>query len=107
MLDARFAENHYVEKSEQKLIVTKDTHNENILDLLLGNYTKNILESIKIDPKSTLQLCVELRIPISTVYRITRKLYDYGLVRRTYTINDAGKRVSMYKFREIKHDHDS
>lgn len=102
MLDARFAKNHHTDKLESKLIAEKDLHNENILNLLQNNYVKSLLESIKIDPKSTFQLCVELKISSSTAYRILQKLHNYGLIKRTYTINDTGKRVSMYKFREIQ-----
>ena len=102
MLDTRFAKNHHTDKPESKLMAEKDLHSGNILDLLQNNYIKSILESIKIDPKSTFQLCVELKISSSTAYRMLQKLYNYGLIKRTYTINDTGKRVGMYKFREIQ-----
>ena len=102
MLDTRFAKNHHTDKVESKLIAEKDLYSGNILDLLQNNYIKSILESIKIDPKSTFQLCVELKISSSTVYRILQKLHNYGLIKRTYKISDTGKRVGMYKFREIQ-----
>jgi predicted transcriptional regulator len=98
-LDPRFAENHFTDKPELKLVPTKDIDNENMLDLLLGDYAKCILESIKTGPKSTFQLCEELKISLSTAYRITQKLYNYGLVTRTYAMNSASKKVSMYKIR--------
>ncbi|MGI0086416.1 MAG: helix-turn-helix domain-containing protein [Nitrosotalea sp.] len=98
-LDPRLTDNHFTGKLGLKLVPTKGIDNENILDLLLGDYAKSMLESIKTCPKSTLQLCEELEIPPSTAYRITQKLYNYGLVQRTYTINSAGRKMSMYKIR--------
>ncbi|MGI0073884.1 MAG: hypothetical protein ACREA3_08735 [Nitrosotalea sp.] len=98
-LNLRFADNHFTDKPELKLVPTKDIDIENILDLLQGDYTKRILGSIKTGPKSTFLLCEELKISLSTVYRITQKLYNYGLVTRTYAMNSAGKKVSMYKIR--------
>lgn len=74
MLDARFAKNHHTDKLESKLIAEKDLHNGNILNLLQNNYIRSILESIKIDPKSTFQLCVELKISSSTAYRTLQNL---------------------------------
>lgn len=98
-LDPRFAENYYTDKSELKLIVEKDVNSEDIQDLLSDDYAKSILESIKTGPKSTLQLCEELKIPPSTAYRIMQKLYHHKLIKRTFTINGAGVRVSLYKIR--------
>ncbi|MGI0101811.1 MAG: helix-turn-helix domain-containing protein [Nitrosotalea sp.] len=98
-LDPRFTDNHFTRKLGLKLVPPKDIDNENILDLLLGNYAESMLESIKKGPKSTLQLCEELKIPPSTVYRMMQKLYNYGLVQRTYVINGVGRKVSMYKIR--------
>ncbi|MGI0045610.1 MAG: helix-turn-helix domain-containing protein [Nitrosotalea sp.] len=98
-LDPRFTDNHFTDKPELRLITTKDIDDENILDLLLNDYAKSILRLIKTGPKSTLQICTKLKISPSTVYRITYKMHNYGLIQRIYMMNDTGKKVSMYKIR--------
>ena len=74
-----------------------DIAGEILEDLLSDDATRKILESIKAEPKSTSQLCVECSIPTSTAYRKMHKLYDHGFIRRVGKINEAGKRESLYK----------
>ena len=97
--ESRFAENYFTDKSELKSVADNDFNNKNIQDLLSNAYAKSILESIKASPKSTLQLCTESKISSSTGYRIIQKLYDNRLVERIYTINSAGRKMSLYKIR--------
>src|SRR5713226_3966579 len=66
-------------------------------DLLSDMATRKILESIKTEPKSTGKLCMECNIPTSTAYRKMQKLYDYRFIHKVGTINEAGKRVALYK----------
>ena len=66
-------------------------------DILSDEATRKILESIKAQPKSTSQLCVECSIPTSTAYRKMHKLYDRGFIRKIGKINESGKRESLYK----------
>ena len=68
-----------------------------ILHILSDSDTQKILESIKTEPKSTSQLCIECNIPTSTAYRKMQKLFDKGIIRRIGIINKEGKRESFYK----------
>ncbi len=75
----------------------KDISEAILEDLLSDAATRRILESIKTEPKSTGQLCIECNIPTSTAYRKMQKLYDYRFIRKVGTINEDGKRESLYK----------
>jgi predicted transcriptional regulator len=75
----------------------KDITEAVLEDLLSDVATRKILESIKTEPKSTSQLCIECNIATSTAYRKMQKLYDYKFIRKTGTINESGKRQTLYK----------
>ena len=79
------------------MVENKDITEDILEDLLSDVATRKILESIKTEPKSTSQLCVECNIPTSTAYRKMQKLYDYKVIRKTGTINESGKRQTLYK----------
>ena len=66
-------------------------------ELVSDETTKRILECIKTEPKSTSQLCMECNIPTSTAYRKMQKLYLNRFIVKVGTINEAGKRESLYK----------
>lgn len=76
---------------------TTEIEDYKIQNLLTDKDTKMILESIKVIPKSTSQLCVECNIPTSTAYRKVQKLYDSKIIRKIGIINEAGKRETFYK----------
>lgn len=70
---------------------------DGIQDLLSDKSNRRILKSIMTVPKSTTQLCIECNIPTSTAYRKMQKLLNYKVIRRSGTINEAGKREILYK----------
>ena len=75
----------------------EDSTDDTIIQILSDKDSRKILESIRLQPKSTSQLCTECKIPPSTAYRKMQRLYDYRVIRRIGTINKAGKRESLYK----------
>ena len=48
-------------------------------------------------PKSAIELAVETKIPISTVYRRLQTLYDNKLLRTSGMISNDGKKLFLYK----------
>ena len=79
------------------MIENTETADATLEELLSDAATKRILESIKTEPKSTAQLCIECNIPTSTAYRKMQKLYDNRFISKVGTINEAGKREILYK----------
>ena len=79
------------------MVENKDITEAILEDLLSDVATRKILESIRAEPKSTSQLCIECSIPTSTAYRKMQKLYDHGFIRKIGKINESGKRESLYK----------
>jgi len=82
---------------ENFLDVSSDKKENLILKILGDNYCIAILKAIKEIPKSSIELCHETKIPVSTVYRRIQTLYDLGLLLVSGTITDDGKRVFLYK----------
>ncbi len=74
-----------------------DLRDDALEELLSDEATKRILESIRTEAKSTAQLCSECNIPTSTAYRKMQKLYDNRFILKVGTINEAGKRETLYK----------
>lgn len=70
---------------------------DNILEILSDKYCRLILESIMYTPKSVIEITLETKIPMSTVYRRIQNLHDNKLVATSGMITDEGKRLFMYK----------
>lgn len=79
------------------MLYSHEVSDEKIRDMLSDKDTMKIIESIRIVPKSTNQLCIECNIPTSTAYRKIQKMYDCKIIRRIGTINEAGKKELLYK----------
>ncbi|MCJ8305973.1 MAG: helix-turn-helix transcriptional regulator [Nitrosopumilus sp.] len=71
----------------------KDT----LLEVVSDKYCRTILESIMYKPKSIMEITVEAKIPISTVYRRIQTLHDNNLVATSGTITEDGKKLFLYK----------
>jgi len=77
--------------------IEEDRSNDAMLSIVSDKYCRSILEAIMDKPKSIMEIAVEAKIPISTVYRRVQTLYDNKLIRTSGTITDEGKRLFMYK----------
>ncbi len=65
---------------------------------ILGDpYCIAILEQIQETSKSCLEICMDARIPISTIYRRVQTLHDLGLLQISGAITDNGKKCFLYK----------
>jgi len=70
---------------------------DSLLEILSDKYCRTILEAIMYKPKSAMEITVETRIPISTVYRRIQVLHDNKLLFTSGTISDDGKKLFLYK----------
>lgn len=70
---------------------------DSLLEILSDKYCRLILESIMYTPKSVIEITLETKIPMSTVYRRIQNLHDNKLVATSGMITDEGKRLFMYK----------
>lgn len=85
----------------QELIQTQkiidDKRKQVILEMLADKYCKSILQCAMEKPKSAMEIFVEKKIPISTVYRRLQTLYDAKLLSISGSINQDGKKYFLYK----------
>ena len=70
---------------------------DSMLEVVSDKYCRTILESIMYKPKSIMEITVEAKIPISTVYRRIQTLHDNNLVATSGTITEDGKKLFLYK----------
>ena len=68
-----------------------------ILEILADRYCRSIIEAIMGKPKSAMDISIDTKIPISTVYRRLQTLYDSKLVTISGMISDDGKKFFLYK----------
>ncbi len=85
----------------QTLIQTRKVEDEEkkqvILEMLADQYSKQILQIIMDKPKSIMDITIETRIPVSTVYRRIQLLQDSKIVSISGTISDDGKKYFLYR----------
>lgn len=77
-----------IEDSERK---------NNLLEVASDKYCRTILDTVKYQPKSAMEITSETKIPISTVYRRIQMLHDNKLLTTTGQINEDGKKLFLYK----------
>jgi predicted transcriptional regulator len=70
---------------------------DSLLEVLSDKYCRTILEAIMYKPKSVIEINVETRIPISTIYRRIQTLHDNKLLFTSGTISNDGKKFFLYK----------
>ncbi|MCV0392705.1 MAG: ArsR family transcriptional regulator [Nitrosopumilus sp.] len=76
----------------------QDSERKNcMLEVVSDKYCRAILEIIKSQPKSAIEITNETKIPISTVYRRIQMLHDNKLLVTSGMISEDGKRLFMYK----------
>jgi predicted transcriptional regulator len=77
----------------------EDTKKDTLLSILSDKYCRSIITATMDKPKSAIELAVETKIPISTVYRRLQTLYDNKLLRTSGMISNGGKKLFLYKSR--------
>jgi len=85
---------------EQKKQYSDEINSEDassILWILSDSYCRTILRNIRDVPKSCMEISVECKIPISTVYRRMQYLQDQRLIQTSGTISSEGKKYFLYK----------
>ena len=84
--------------NSQELLQTNISNIEGeILKLISDKYSRDIIESILIQPKSAIKISVELGIELSTTYRRLHKLEKYNLLKTTFRITSDGKKSYYYQ----------
>lgn len=81
----------------QTLAILEDAKKDAILEAVSDRYSRIILETTMVKPKTALEISIEHQIPISTVYRRLQALYDNKLLTISGSISDEGKKFFMYK----------
>ena len=84
----------------------ENTEKDTLLSILSDKYCRAIITATMDKPKSAVELAVETKIPISTIYRRLQTLYDNKLLRTSGMISNEGKKFFLYKSR-IKGIHSS
>ena len=81
----------------QMLTIQEQEKKDTILEAVSDKYSRLILETTMIMPKTALEISAEHDIPISTVYRRLQALHDAKLLAISGSISEEGKRYFMYK----------
>ena len=76
-----------------------DEQKSEILSIMADKYSRIILAQIIDKEKSVIDISMDTRIPISTVYRKVQTLADKKLVKVSGIINDEGKKLFLYRAR--------
>ncbi|NIP62315.1 MAG: ArsR family transcriptional regulator [Nitrosopumilaceae archaeon] len=77
--------------------IDDDVRKNAILEVISDRYCRAILEDTMEKPKSAMEISIETKIPISTVYRRLQTLYDNKLLGISGSISDDGKKYFLYK----------
>ena len=77
--------------------IEDDSRKDAILEVMADKYCRTILENTMEKPKSAMEISVETKIPISTVYRRLQALHDNKLLGISGSISDDGKKYFLYK----------
>jgi predicted transcriptional regulator len=73
---------------------------QQIIETLANVYSRGVLFSVTSKAKDAQAIADELKMSISTVYKILSNLEDLTLVYvDKYVISDAGKKIKFYKSR--------
>ncbi len=77
--------------------IEEEDRKQSLLTILSDHYCRQILDSVMHKPKTALEINMETRIPISTIYRRLQTLVDAKLLVTSGFISEAGKRNFLYK----------
>jgi predicted transcriptional regulator len=71
---------------------------QRIIEALTNVCTRAVLFSIVHEPKDATQIAHEVRISLSSVYKILSILEDLSLINiNNYKISEEGKKIKLYK----------
>ena len=87
----------FLEDPETDLKTLAENRKDMIPAIIADQYCREILRVTAEAPKSSMEINLETRIPISTVYRRVQILCDAGLVETSGTISEDGKKFFLYK----------
>ncbi len=82
---------------QQTRKVEDDSRKEAILNIMSDKYCREILLITMDKPMSAMEIAIESKIPISTIYRRLQTIHDNKLVRITGSISEDGKKYFLYK----------
>ena len=77
--------------------ITDDERKQIILEMFADKYCKLILHTTLEKPKSAMEISIEKKIPISTVYRRLQTLYNAKLLAISGSISQDGKKYFLYQ----------
>ena len=77
--------------------IEDESQKEVFLEILSDKYCREILKICMSKPKSAIEISVEGKIPISTVYRRIQKLFDKKILKISGSISEEGKKFFLYK----------
>jgi len=87
-----------MQTSQQQVIKVEEIERkDSLLEIVSDKYCRTILKSIMNMPKSVIEITVETKIPMSTIYRRIQCLHDNKLVATSGMITSEGKRLFLYK----------
>ena len=81
----------------EKRRIEEPDKKEAILGMISDKYCRSILTATMNVPKSAMDLAIDTKIPISTIYRRLQMLHDVKLVSISGLISDDGKKLFLYK----------
>jgi len=82
---------------QQGFRIEETDRQNSLLEILSDKYCRTIIESIAYKPKSVMEITIDTRIPVSTVYRKTQILHDNKLLKISGVITNDGKKLFLYK----------
>ncbi|MDH3824878.1 MAG: helix-turn-helix domain-containing protein [Nitrosopumilus sp.] len=77
--------------------IEEESTKDNLLGIVSDKYCRSILKAIMDKPKSAMEIAMECKIPISTVYRRIQNLHDSKMLYTSGQISDDGKKFFLYK----------
>lgn len=84
-------------KLQRRPSVTDDLDADEILDLLDDEYVQSILLQTRNDAMSAKELSEECGISLSTIYRRTERLIEYGFLAERRIAQPDGNHYSVYE----------
>jgi len=81
----------------KEVMIDKEEEKQKVLEILSDSYTRTILSAMVDEPKSTLQISTETKIPLTTVYRKLHHLLEQHMVQISGQITENGKKNFLYK----------
>jgi hypothetical protein len=77
--------------------IEEDSTKDAVLSIVSDRYCRSIIDATMDVPKSAMEVSIETKIPISTVYRRIQTLHDNKMLHTSGMISDDGKKLFLYK----------